>query len=38
MFASREGYDDYTEEELKAFEEEEEKKRKGTHEGDKPRE
>ena len=38
MFASREGYDDYTEEELKAFEEEEEKKRKAAQEGDKPRE
>ena len=36
MFAARQGYDDYTEEELKAFEEEEEKKRKGAHEGDKP--
>lgn len=38
MFAHREGYDDYTEEELKAFEEEEEKKRKAAQEGDKPRE
>ena len=38
MFAHREGYADYTEEELKAFEEEEEKKRKAAHEGDKPRE
>ncbi len=37
MFAHREGYDDYTEEELKAFEEEEEKKRK-VKEGDKPHE
>ncbi len=37
MFASRQGYDDYTEEELKAFEEEEEKKRKAK-EGEPPHE
>ena len=35
MFASRKGYDDFTEEELKEFEEEEEKKRK-SKEGEKP--
>ena len=35
MFASRKGYDDFTEEELKEFDEEEEKKRKGK-EGEKP--
>ncbi len=35
MFAERKGYDDFTEEELQAFEEEEEKKRKAK-EGEKP--
>jgi DNA-binding NtrC family response regulator len=37
MFAARNPHEDYTEEELKAFEEEEEKKRKGK-EGEPPRE
>ncbi|HXV74454.1 MAG TPA: response regulator [Sphingomonadales bacterium] len=35
MFAERKGYDDFTEEELKEFEDEEEKKRKAK-EGEKP--
>jgi DNA-binding NtrC family response regulator len=38
MFAARKAYEAYTEEELKAFEEEEEKKRKAGEPGDKPRE
>ncbi len=36
MFAQRDPSMDYTEEELKEFEEEEEKKRKGVKEGEKP--